>query len=345
MAQEPVSDMIKRRVRVAARALGTRDPLPYVGDFIDRSFHLPQGDPHYADNNLTPGAVPFEPSFSEREPDTLRFTVEPMGPDAHPLTRRDEATREMRRLVADVFGREALRWFDRSSEPWRALFSHPRLYYGAWFGSAYDRNGLRSSKVYYELEPGDLSAVPPGLGQLVSAALATLPGLIPVFTTLTAYRDRGNQRLTFLYPGSLRLADLNPLLARLGLAHQLPSVMQIVGLTLGGRFTLPSQSLLLGLAGTMQEPELKLEILLGMVDDLPWEFPQLLRLGLAERPHQLRAMERWYDAFTPENGSWPGNLSVLSLRITRDQPARVAVYLRPVEFELNPQLAQAGMPG
>ncbi len=340
MTARSVSDVIKRRVRRAARTLGTRDPVPYVGDLLDRSFTLPPGDPQYANNNLTPGAVPFEASFSEREPHTLRFTVEPTGPGAHPLQRRDDATREMRRLVDGVFGRDALCWFDRSSEQWRALFSHPRLYYGAWFGTGYDRNGLHSSKVYYELEPTDLSALPHELGQLVSTALNTIPGLMPVFTTITAYRDQGKHRVTLLHPGPLRLADLSPLLQRLGLAHQLPGIMQIVGLTLGGRFTLPPQSVLIGLAGTLQNPELKLEVLLGMIEDVPPQFPELLRLGLAERPQQLRAMERWYEAFTPDSVGWPGNLSVLSVRVSRDMPARVAVYLRPVEFELPPQLAQ-----
>ncbi|MCB0208147.1 MAG: hypothetical protein KDJ52_02380 [Anaerolineae bacterium] len=340
MADKPLSYAIKQRVHRAAQQLGTSDPVPYVGRLIDRSFMLPAGHPQYGQNNLTPGAAPFEPSFSEREPHTLRFTVEPAGPAADPLQRRDDATREMRRLVDDVFGHEALHWFDRSSEQWRSLFSHPCLYYGAWFGTAYDRDGLHSSKVYYELEPGDLSALPPDLGRLAQTALSTLPGLIPVFTTIAAYRHRGQQRVTFLHPAPLRLTELNPLLQELGLGHQLPSIMQIVGLTLGGRFTLPPQSILLGLAGSLQNPELKLEVLLGMIDDVPVEFPELLRLGLAERPQQLRAMERWYEAFTPDNGDWPGNLSVLSVRVTQKMPARVSVYLRPIEFELNPELTQ-----
>ncbi|MDX1417982.1 MAG: hypothetical protein R3293_27520 [Candidatus Promineifilaceae bacterium] len=340
MANRPLSYAIKRRVHQAARQLGTEDPVPYVGTLIDRSFRLPEGHPQYGQNNLTPGTAPFEPSFSEREPHTLRFTVEPAGPGAHPLQRRDDATREMRRLVDTVFGGGALRWFDQSSEQWRALFSHPRLAYGAWFGTAYDRNGLHASKIYYELDPADLTALPNDIAQLVRAALQTMPGLIPVFTTITAYRSQGRQRVTFLHTGPLRLAELGPLLDQLSLGHRLPSIMQIVGLTLGGRFTLPPQSVLIGLSGTLQNPELKLEILLGMIDDVPAEFPQLLRLGLAERPQQLMAMERWYEAFTPENGNWPGNLSVLSVRVTPDNPAQVSVYLRPVEFELNTQLLE-----
>lgn len=341
---QPASHAIKRRVRQAASRLGTADPVPYIGQLIDRSFSLPREDMQYAENNLVPGAVPFEPSYAEHEPHALRFTMEPSGPKAHPLQRRDEATREMRRLVDTSFGREALRWFDGASEPWRALFSHPQLFYGAWFGTSYDRNGIRSSKVYYELEPTDLSAVTPQLRQLLAVAVNSMPGLIPVFTTITAYRDRGKQRVTLLHPDSLRLTALNPLLEQLELTHQLSGIMQIIGLTLGGRFSLPPQSLLIGLAGTPDAPELKLEVLLGQIDDVPREFPALLRLGLAERPQQLQAMERWYAAFTPEQSNQPGNLSVLSVQVTKNTPARVSVYLRPIEFDLTAQMIQNAAP-
>src|SRR3569832_2281914 len=64
----------------ASRALGVRDPMPYMGSLIERTFYRPDDDVSYADNRLTPGAVPFEPSFSEAEPATLRFTIEPLGP-------------------------------------------------------------------------------------------------------------------------------------------------------------------------------------------------------------------------------------------------------------------------
>ena len=59
----------------------------------------PRRRPLLRRQRLTPGAVPFEPSFSEAEPNILRFTIEPLGPEASPVSRRDEATREMRRLI------------------------------------------------------------------------------------------------------------------------------------------------------------------------------------------------------------------------------------------------------
>ncbi|HST45171.1 MAG TPA: hypothetical protein VLK29_08100, partial [Luteimonas sp.] len=144
----PVKHLVARSLRSAARALGTQDPMPYIDGLIDRAFYLPDDDVSYAQNSLAPGAVPYEPSFSESEPDTLRFTIEPLGPDASPMARRDEATREMRRLVGPTFGRDTLRWFDTRSEAWRGFSGMGWMNYGAWFGSAFDEDGLYATKIY-----------------------------------------------------------------------------------------------------------------------------------------------------------------------------------------------------
>jgi len=79
--------------------------------------------------------------------------------------------------------------------------------------------------------------------------------------------------------------------------------------------------------------------MLGMVPDLPPQFLDLLALGLSERPRQLRAMARWLRAFTPEGQDWPGEFSVLSVRTSPQTPARVALYLRPVECEISRRLS------
>src|SRR3569832_1420290 len=79
---------VKHSLAQASRALGVRDPMPYMGSLIERTFYRPDDDVSYADNRLTPGAVPFEPSFSEAEPDTLRFTIEPLGPVERALDER-----------------------------------------------------------------------------------------------------------------------------------------------------------------------------------------------------------------------------------------------------------------
>lgn len=335
MSQGPMSEVIARRLHQAAVRLHTVSPLEYVKPMLERAFPLPAGSREYAANALTPGAAPCEPSFSEQEPDVLRFTVMPLGPCSSPLARRNEATREMRRLVDPVFGRDALRWFDARSEEWRGVSSPSGLGYGAWFGTAYDDEGLTTAKVYYELQPEQLESLPPGLKATVQAAAEVLPSLVPVFTSIRCGRDVGGQRVTFLHRGPLKVNALGPLLERLGMGHQLSGLLRAVGLTLGGRFELPERSVLIGLGESNDGPEVKLEVLLGAIPDVPAGFLDLLSLGLAERPRQLQALNRWLWAFTPDAHERPGEFSVMSVRVTPAMAARVSLYLRPVEFEIR----------
>jgi len=305
---------------------------------LEKTFSLPAGDPRYAVNSLTPGAAPLEPSFSELEPTVLRFTVEPLGPSAGPIDRRDEATREMRRLVRQFFGHDALHWFDENSEEWRDSGSGSRLHYGAFFGTSYDQDGLATSKVFYETRPDQMQSLPLPLFRVVATALRTMPNLVPLFTSLACRREHGSQRMTFLHRGNLRLADLAPLLDELGLVQYHSGLMQTFGLALGGRFELPDNAVLVAVEHGHHGPELELYVLLGMIPDLPRNFLDLLAMGLRERPRELNAMLRWLGAFTPEDGDWPGNFSVLSVKISPHGPPRVSLYLRPVEFEI-PRIA------
>lgn len=336
---------VAARLQQAAARLGTADPLSTMQSMINRTFTLPLGDPRYAQNALTPGAAPFEPSYSELQSDKLRFNLQPLGPEASGIDRRDEATREMRRLVGSCFGREALRWFDERSEPWRGFGSGSNLNYGAFFGTAYDRDGLYNSKVYYETPRGQIDALPAGLFNLVSMAIALMPRLQPIFTTIAAQRDIGGQRLTFAHPPPLALADLQPLLEVFGLGHRMPAILQIIGVTLGGRFDLPAQSTLIGLGQGPDGVEIELYVLLGLIPDLPDNFLQLLTLGLSERPRELAALERWMSAFTPDDDVWPGRFSILSVRTSATVPPRVSLYLRPAEFEVPAQALRADARG
>jgi hypothetical protein len=340
-AQTPTRSMaahVKQSLSQASRALGVRDPLPIMGPLIERTFSRPDDDVAYAHNALTPGAVPFEPSFSEAEPDTLRFTIEPCGPGTSPVARRDEATREMRRLVSPLFGREALHWFDSRSEEWRGMSGLGWMSYGAWFGSAFDEDGLYAAKIYYELSPHQIEALAPGLARLTRQVMTEMPGLMPIFTSIGCKRDSGSQRVTFMHRGPLALAALGPLMNRLGIGHQLPSLMRVVGVALGGRFELPHSGVLIGVRECAEGVELKLEILLASLPDLPARFLDLLRLGLAERPRQVAALERWLAAFGVEDAAEQGHFSVLSVRVTPKSPARISLYVRPIEFEMRDTL-------
>lgn len=339
-----MSDVVAQRLESAARHLHTASPLAYVGPLLERTFPLPAGDPRYARNALMPGAAPLEPSFSELEPGQLRFNLQPLGPQEAPVSRRDEATREMRRLVGPIFGDAALRWFDERSEEWRGMGAGSRLKFGAFFGSSYDGDGLTGSKVYYESTPGSAAALPGMLSSMVQLAMDALPGLFPVFTSITCRRDSGNQRSTFIHRGPLRLGDLQPLMQRLGMAHQLPGLMQVFGLALGGRFELPEQSVLLSLGQTNEGPELEIYVLLGLVPDVPPNFLGLLNLGLSERPRELLALGQWLEAFTPDEANRPGKFSVLSVRVTPRVSGKVSLYLRPIEFEIGEQFREAASP-
>ena len=338
---QPMKHLVERSLHSAAQALGTRDPMPYVGDLIERTFYLPDNDVSYARNALTPGAVPYEPSFSEAEPNVLRFTIEPLGPEASPVSRRDEATREMRRLVQPVFGRDALRWFDSRSEEWRGFGGMSWMNFGAWFGSAFDEDGLYAAKIYYELLPTQIDALSPRLAALTRQVMAEMPTLMPIFTSIGCKRDSGSQRVTFLHRGPLAISALGPLMNRLGIGHQLPSLMRIVGVALGGRFELPSGGVLVGIREAPDGVELKLEILLAAIPDLPARFLDLIKLGLAERPRQLIALSRWLDAFGVEDASEQGHFSVLSLRVTPTSQARISLYVRPIEFEMREAIEEA----
>jgi hypothetical protein len=324
----------------ASRALGVRDPVPYLDGLIQRSFSQPDDDVRYAYNRLAPGAVAYEPSFSETEPQALRFTIEPLGPDASPIARRDEATREMRRLISPTFGRDSLRWFDARSEAWRGFSGMGWMNYGAWFGSAFDEDGLYATKIYYELAPQQIEALAPSLARLTREAMEVMPGLAPIFTSIGCKRDTGSQRVTFMHKGALSLTSLGPLMNHLGIGHQLPSMMRTIGVALGGRFELPQGAVLIGLRETQSGVEMKLEVLLAALPDLPTRFLDLLRLGLAERPRQLGALERWLGAFGVEDAEEGSNFSVLSVRVTPKASARISLYVRPIEFEMRDSLQQ-----
>ena len=259
----PMSHHVTQSLQAAAHALGVHDPLPYLDGLIRRSFSQPDDDIRYAYNRLAPGAVPYEPSFSETEPQALRFTIEPLGPEASPAARRDEATREMRRLISPIFGRDALRWFDARSEAWRGLSGLGWMNYGAWFGSAFDEDGLYATKIYYELNPQQIEALSPSLARIARDAMDIMPNLVPIFTSLGCKRDIGSQRVTFMHKGSLTLNGLSPLMNHFNLGHQLPSLMRTIGVALGGRFELPQGAVLIGLRETQSGVELKLEVLLA----------------------------------------------------------------------------------
>jgi hypothetical protein len=339
MDREPLSQRVKHRLTSASRSLRTANPRSFVEGMIEESFPYADGDPRYARNALLPGAAPLEPVFRTAQPRSLSFNLEPLGPDATGGDRRDMASREMRRLVGDNFGREALRWFDGASESQRGMARSSALNYGAFFGSSFDGGGLQSATVTYEGGDTTLGEVNPALARLIGASMAAMPGLRPVFTTLIAGRDHGSQWVTFLLTNGFRLTDMQPMLDELGLGSRLASILQVIGVALGGRFDLPAGAALVAFGRGPQGVELELQVMLDAIPDLPPNFLQLLTMNLRERPRELTALEQFLGAFTPQDNVWPGRFSILGIRVGQTGPVQVSLFLRPVEFEITPAAA------
>jgi hypothetical protein len=342
MTSVRAAEVAKRRLSLAARRLGTHDPTESIGGLIDRSFDLPLGDKRYGNNALMPGSMPLEHSFSEISANSLRFDLEPLGPTAAPSSRRQEASREMRRLASMYYGRTALQWFDQQSEPFRGTHIAGNARFGAWFGAAYDESGLNEAKVYYELGPDQTRELPPNLQHAAQVAKACLPGLVPIFTSIACGRSQGTQRLYLYHRGDLRLLDLEPMMNRLGIGAQLPSLLTAVGLILGGRFTLPDGSVIVGLRDTSRGIEMKLDILLPGVPDPPAELVDLVHMHMAQRPESQRAFRQWVQAMTPDAYGGPGRVSVVSVRVNPAVGSRLTVYFRPVGYDQPPTRTRPG---
>jgi len=97
---------------------------------------------------------------------------------------------------------------------------------------------------------------------------------------------------------------------------------------------LPAHSALLAFGQGRNGPNFEIYVLLTAIPDVPPSFLSLLTMGLSERPRGLRALERWMNAFTPDDEHWPGRFSIISLRTDHNHAPRISLYLRPVEFEM-----------
>ncbi len=102
---------------------------------------------------------------------------------------------------------------------------------------------------------------------------------------------------------------------------------------LGARFTLPPSVATLTLLHTQRGPELRLDVNIDALPDAPEQLLPLLRLPLTERPQNLAALDTWMTAMTPDGYWGPGSVTVLSVRVRPDMPARLALYLRPLALD------------
>jgi hypothetical protein len=322
VTQEPIA-AAKSLLRNAARVLGTAPPPedPTVSAVLDEALHQPPA---------RSSGDPLRLAFSEGLPGRLSLLANP----GSPADRASIATQAMEEMTGRNFGSQALGWFQAQSRG-----AGPEAAELGSFGTSFDRGGPTEAMVAYRWGPGTLEALPAGLYELALTAMQALPGLRPAISTIRVGRTSGSQQMSFEVSGPLPLSDLKPLMERLGLEKQHASLTSAVAFILGARFTLPPDAAMITVRPTRVGVELRLDVNLELIPDLPPQLLGLLQLQLAERPLSLRALDRWLAALTPDGYDGPGSFSVLSVLVRPDLPARVALYLRPSVLE-QPGLEQ-----
>lgn len=326
--EKPASEEAKSLLFSASRRLNTEDPVQHLGDVMDSSMRRPAEDPIYARSKMV------EPGFSETS-QNLAFLMDAGGPDASPNERLETSVNTMRKLVNGSFGREALHWLDERIEPVRGR-SNRATHFGAWFGSGFDHDGIMESLISYEWNPVLTDALPNALYQLSTRAMQLLPGLRPIFSTVRCGRSAGSQQMSFSLDAPTPLVALKPLMDEVGLGHQHAGLASACAFVLGAMFTLPAGTAILTLQPTHHGAEMRLDVDLDALRDTPSQFMSLLKMQMAERPKSLNALNRWLMALTPEGYSETGHVSVLSVRVRKEMPARLSLHLRPAMFRVEP---------
>jgi hypothetical protein len=324
------SGAAKHYLQDAARSLGTLNPIEVreVSNALEESLTLPVGDLAYRRE------PPLRSAFAEERSGHLNLVMSPLGPHASATDRTLAAAKTMEDIVGHHYGHEAHRWLKGHLEPVTARGRTIR--WGAELATSFDRNGVRESMVTYEWSPDLMDAFPEALYRLARTAIDTVPGLRPAFSSIRCGRTSGSQQVTFAVDAPLSLNGLRPLMDALGLGDKHAGLMSAVAFVLGARFTLPSNSCAITLRPIRGGTELRLDVNLEAIPDLPPQLMSLLRLEMAERPQSLRSMDSWLVAMTPEGYETPGTLSILSFSVRPDMPARVNLHIRPPVLERQP---------
>ena len=317
----------------ASRILQTASPREFGFDrLVDEALHLPKGHQAYHHRGYH---KPLHARFSELAGGNLAVGLEPGGPLAPADYRIEQGTAVVRDLVRRHMGSEAENWVLARSEEARGR-GYGASRWGAAIGASFDNGGMGEAHVSYEWGPTLMDSLPAPLYRIARTAVELLPGLQPAFSTIRIGRTTGSQQLTFEMSNALRLSALEPLMRELGLAHQHASLMGACAFVLGARFTLPPETALITLRPTRAGMELRLDIDLDSLPDVPEPLSPLLQMQMAERPRSLQQWRHWLAAFTQEGYDSAGSFSVLSLVVRPDLPARIALHLRPAALDGPP---------
>ena len=294
-------------LRSAARYLDTVDPNPVMGHAIGDAIAMTKN-------------TPVAPQFAESAPGSLSLLVHPGGSTRDRVALSTEAAGD---LVQRHFGGGAARWLASRMEQAQDARSE------AFFGGGFDRDGVAEGVIGFDLFDRQVDLLPRGLASLAKTALSAIPNARVLSTMIRCGRAAGTQQVTVEPVSDIALADLKPLMDEIGLGHQHPSLMSSAAFLLGARFTLPGGTSRVTLRPIREGVEMRLDIILEKIPDPPPQLMSLLRLWMTERPRSVQGLDRWLSAFTPEGFPNAGDVTVLSVWVRSNVPARMALFLRP----------------
>jgi len=282
-------------------------------DLFQRTFGRPMSDPAYRTNRLQPGALPLEWSFSEADPDALRIELQPFDPELAPEERLRRAGFALLQLMEDHEGKAPAEEFSSLVSP--VLVERSHLAFGAFLGLVYRPFRAPQYKIYIELDPDDRAQS--------NSDLQMVAGFRPHFRSVAVGAGKVDERIYYLCRDGLRILDLEPLCAALGMPHRFPALLVTMLELTGGEFYLPPLSALLGLRRTGQESELKVELVAGSAIEPTGLFDRIERLL---QPSAVAPFRRWAAIVYPKR---PRALpvSVISIKVSAAQPARLSIYV------------------
>ncbi len=304
----PAAAKIRARLAAAARRLDVADPSSLLERIVRSTFARPANDPLYRANQLQPGALPLEWSFSEADPDALRIELQPFDADLAPEERLSRAFTELLQVIQARCGPAATDRF-RAAVARDPGDRHTPLSFGAFLGLALRPQRTPEFKLYVELQPQD--------DDLWRALLPA--GVAPHMRSVAVSAGAVAERVYYLCRPGLRLLDLESLCAALGMAHQFPTLLLLILELSDGEFYLPPHSVLLGIRRNERCTELKVELISGLA---------MSPHGLSERVEGLLApasvvpFRRWLEIVQPH--ALP--LRVVSVRVTPTRPPQLSVY-------------------
>lgn len=335
------ADAAKDVLHTASRRLMTADPTSdtQVSRALDQSLDWRLGDPGMRQAR----AQGFAPHFSETNARGLAFQVTPTGPGISSDDQRDMTNDTVRSMIYSHFGADPLSFYDGRAEAMRARYSTAAAG-GAHYTLGVDGHGLREVQAAFEWGPATLDLLPGPVMTLAQTALSAMPGLRPFATVIRTSAHSGGQQVTFEIPADTGLEAFRPLMEAFGMGARHGGFRTLLAFVLGARFSLPAGVATLTLLNTAKGPEMRVDVNIDALPDTPEQLLPLLRLPLTERPQNLSALDHWMTAMTPDGYYGPGSVTVLSVRVKPDMPARLALFLRPVAMDAGAAEEPAASP-